>query len=111
MMRTVCLWMILALVLPAVAAAEDWSNVPLIDAKCSEKAKADPDSHTRACAMSCARSGFGILDKDGNYLKFDDNGNQQAMKLLQETNKKDHLRVKVSGKKEGDTIHVQTLTM
>jgi hypothetical protein len=110
-MKRIFFLMILAIAFPAFAAAEDWSNVSMIDAQCSTKAKADPDSHTRACAMTCAKSGFGILDKGGNYLKFDDKGNEQAMKLLQNTSKKDHIRVNVTGKKEGDVIHVQSLEM
>jgi hypothetical protein len=73
-----------------LAAAEDWSNVSVIDTNCSSKFKADPDSHTRACALKCAKSGFGILDKDGNYLKFDAKGNQEAITLLQNSTKKDH---------------------
>jgi hypothetical protein len=105
------LLIILALALPALAVAEDWNNVSIVDTNCSAKVKADPDAHTRACALSCAKSGFGILDKDGNYLKFDDKGNQEALKLLQNTDKKDHLRVNVSGTKEGNTIHVQSLKM
>jgi len=110
-MKKIFLLIILASALPAVAVAEDWSNVSMVDTQCSTKAKADPDSHTRACAMTCAKSGFGILDKDGNYLKFDEKGNQEAMKLLQNTSKKDHIRVEVTGKKEGDVIHVQSLKM
>ena len=110
-MKKIFLLIILASALPAVAVAEDWSNVSMVDTRCSTKAKADPDSHTRACAMTCAKSGFGILDKDGNYLKFDEKGNQEAMKLLQNTSKKDHIRVEVTGKKEGDVIHVQSLKM
>jgi hypothetical protein len=110
-MKRISLLVILALALPLLAAAENWDNVSMIDTNCSAKAKADPESHTRACAMKCAKSGFGILDKDGNYLKFDDRGNQEAMKLLQNTDKKDHLRVSVSGKKEGDTIQVDSLKM
>jgi hypothetical protein len=111
MLKRICLLMILALAMPAFAAAEDWSNVSIIDTNCSAKFKADPDSHTRACALQCAKSGYGILDKDGNYLKFDAKGNQEAVKLLQNTDKKDHLRVNVSGKKEGNTIHVESLKM
>lgn len=111
MMKRISLLMILALALPVLAAAEDWSNVSMIDTNCSDKVKADPDSHTRACALKCAKGGYGILDNAGNYLKFDDKGNQEALKLLQSTDKKDHLRVNVSGNKEGDTIHVQSLKM
>jgi hypothetical protein len=97
--------------LPAFAAAEEWSNVSMIDTQCSTKAKANPDAHTRACALACAKSGFGIVDKDGNYLKFDTKGNQEATKLLESTNKPDHLRVDVSGKTEGGVIHVESLKL
>ncbi len=110
-MKRLTFLMVLAIALPAFAAAETWSNVSMIDTQCSTKAKADPDSHTRECALTCAKSGFGILDKDGNYLKFDARGNAEAMKLLQNTTKKDHLRVNVTGEKQGNIIEVQLLKM
>jgi hypothetical protein len=99
------------LALPSFAAAEDWANVSMIDTQCSTKAKANPDAHTKACALACAKSGFGIIDKDGNYLKFDAKGNQEAMKLLEDTNKTDHIRVDVSGKKDGSVIHVASVKL
>lgn len=99
------------LALPAFAAAEDWSNVAMIDTQCSTKAKANPDAHTKACALACAKSGFGIIDSSGNYFKFDAKGNQEAIKLLESSNKQNHLRVDVSGKKDGDVIHVQSLKL
>jgi hypothetical protein len=99
------------LALPSFAMAEDWANVSMIDTQCSTKAKADPDAHTKACALACAKSGFGIIDKDGNYLKFDAKGNQEAMKLLEDTNKTDHIRVDVSGKKDGSVIHVASVKL
>jgi hypothetical protein len=111
MMKRISLLIALAIALPAFAAAENWSNVSIVDTQCSTKVKADPDSHTRDCALTCAKSGFGIFDKDGNYLKFDANGNAQAMKLLQNSTKKDHLRVNVTGEKQGDIIQVQSLKM
>ena len=110
-MKRISVLMLAALSLPAIASAESWTSVPIIDTQCSTKAKADPDSHTRDCALACAKSGFGILDKDGNYLKFDAKGNQEALKLLQSSSKKDHLRVNVTGDKEGGVIHVQSLEM
>jgi len=110
-MKRIFAVMMLAVALPAFAAAEAWNNVAIVDTQCAAKVKADPDSHTRDCAMACAKSGFGIVDKDGNYLKFDANGNAEAVKLLQGTTKKDHLRVSVTGEKQGDTIHVQSLKM
>lgn len=99
------------LALPSFAAAEDWANVSMIDTQCSTKAKANPDAHTKACALACAKSGFGIIDKDGDYLKFDAKGNQEAMKLLEDTNKTDHIRVDVSGKKDGSVIHVASVKL
>jgi hypothetical protein len=110
-MKRIFLLTILAMALPVLAAAEDWNNVSIVDTQCSTKAKADPDSHTRECALTCAKSGFGILDKDGNYLKFDAKGNAEALKLLQNTAKKDHLRVNVTGEKQGNIIEVQSLRM
>ncbi len=97
------------LVLPMFAAAEDWSNVAMIDTQCSTKAKANPDAHTKSCALACAKSGFGIVDKNGNYLKFDAKGNQEARSLLESSSKQNHIRVNVSGKKEGDVIYVKSL--
>lgn len=110
-MKRLSVLLVAAMAFPAFAAAESWSNVSIIDTQCSTKAKADPDSHTRVCALSCAKSGFGIVDKDGNYLRFDAKGNEEAIKLLQGTDNKDHLRVSVTGEKQGDIIHVQTVKM
>lgn len=95
--------------LPAFAAAASWNNVPIVDSQCAAKVKANPDIHARSCALACAKSGFGIVDENGNYLKFDERGNQQALKALESSSKKDHLRVTVSGQQEGNTIHVQSL--
>ena len=78
-MRKMFAVIMMAVALPAFAAAEAWNNVAIVDTQCAAKVKADPDSHTRDCAMACAKSGFGIVDKDGNYLKFDANGNAEAV--------------------------------
>lgn len=107
-------WLILlALVLgfSVFAAAETWTNVSLVDDHCVTKVKADPDSHTRDCMLKCQKAGYGVLTSNGTYLKLDKNGNDQALKLLQSTDKKDHLRVTVTGEREGDTIKVQSITM
>jgi hypothetical protein len=110
-MKRAVVLMAACLALPAFAAAENWSNVSMIDTQCSAKAKANPDAHTKACAMACAKSGFGIIDSSGNYLKFDAKGNQEALKLLESSNKQNHIRVDVSGKKDGEVIHVESLKM
>lgn len=110
-MKRISLLLALAMSLPAMAVAESWTNVPMVDTQCSAKVKADPDAHTRACAMACAKSGFGIVDSGGNYLKFDSNGNKAAKEQLENSTKKDHIRVDVNGSKDGDTIHVQSLKL
>jgi len=68
--------------IPALAAVATFSNVPVVDVNCSMKAAADPDSHTRACALKCAASGFGIVTKDNQFLKFDAEGNKTITEAL-----------------------------
>ena len=110
-MKKAALLLALFLALPALAAAQDWHNVSIIDTQCAAKVKSNPDAHTRSCALACSKSGYGIVDKDGNYLKLDQNGNQQALKLLESSSKRDHLRVDVKGEKVGDVIHVESLKL
>jgi len=95
--------------LPALAAT--YQNVSLVDVKCSKKAAANPDAHTRACALGCAKSGFGVLTSDGHFLKFDDNGNKEVLAELKATQKTDHLRVNVSGEVHGDTLAVSSVKL
>jgi hypothetical protein len=92
-----------------IAAAETWSNVPLIDTMCATKVKEKPDAHTKACALQCEKSGFGIVASDGTYLRFDDNGNAKALAALKATKKVDHLRVSVTGERQGETIKVDSV--
>jgi len=110
-MKRLVILLSFALVFPAFAAAESWNNVSIVDTQCSAKVKANPDAHARSCALACAKSGFGILAKNGQYLKFDSKGNEEATKLLQSSSEKDHLRVNVTGKKQGDIIQVQSLKL
>jgi len=44
-------------------------------------------------------------------LKFDDAGNARVVKALQDTKKKDHLRVTVEGKRSGSTIAVTSVSL
>ena len=83
--------------MPAFAAVETYKDVSVVDVNCSKKVAADPDSHTRACALKCAASGFGIVTKDKQFLKFDAEGNSKIVEALKTSDKKDHLRVDVSG--------------
>ncbi len=93
------------------AQAESWQGAALVDNQCAAKSKTDPDSHTRDCALGCAKSGFGIVTADGNYLKFDAAGNEKALAVLNSTKKEDHLRVNVTGDVAGGVIKVKTLAL
>lgn len=111
MKKAVFLLVTWALLLPLSAAAETWKNVAVVDTMCSVKAKAEPDKHTTKCALTCAKSGFGILTADGSFLKFDEAGNEKAVAALKQTKKADHLRATVTGERDGDTIKVQSLSL
>jgi hypothetical protein len=111
--RIACLAAALLLALPALAAAETWSNVSLVDQSCATKAKVaeNPDGHTRDCALQCSKNGYGVFTADGKYLKFDAAGSEKALAALRASSQKDHLRVTVTGTVEGDTITVATLEL
>jgi hypothetical protein len=99
------------LALPAVAAAETYKDVPVLDVNCSKKAVADPDSHTRACALKCEASGFGVVTSDKQFLKLDAQGNKEIVEALKSSEKKDHLRVDVTGDVKGDTLEVKSIKL
>jgi len=106
-------WVVLLAIfaIPAVAVAETFEGVALVDVNCSAKVKADPDAHTRACALQCQKSGFGILTSDGTFLKLNPQGNQQVVQLLSKSHKTDHLRVNVKGKVTAGALEVQSISL
>jgi hypothetical protein len=95
--------------LPAVG--ESFQDVSVVDSNCSSKVRANPDSHTRDCALKCAASGYGIITKDQKFLKFDDQGNAKLKQALQASKKKDHLRVDVTGDLDNDTLKVTSVKL
>jgi hypothetical protein len=97
--------------MPALAAVETYKDVSVVDVNCSTKVAADPDSHTRACALKCAASGFGIVTKDKQFLKFDAAGNAKIADALKASDKKDHLRVDVTGNVHVDTLKVTSIKL
>jgi hypothetical protein len=96
---------------PAFAANQTFNDVSVVDVACSQKAAADADSHTRECALTCQKSGFGIVTADKKFLKFDDAGNAKVLAELKASDKTDHLRVNVSGDVKGDTIKVTSVKL
>lgn len=98
-------------VVPALAATTSFNNVSVVDVSCAKKASANPDAHTRSCALACVKSGFGILTSDGQFLKFDATGNREIKKELEASHEKDHLRVNVKGEVQGDTLKVSSVSL
>lgn len=112
MKRLASLFVLLGLcAAPAFAAAATFNNVSVVDVKCSQKVAASPDSHTRACALGCAASGYGVLTKDHQFLKFDAAGNAKILKALKASHEKDHLRVDVTGDVQGGTLKVTSIKL
>ncbi|MBZ5588263.1 MAG: hypothetical protein LAO05_06850 [Acidobacteriia bacterium] len=111
MKRLLFIVLIASFILPTIAAAETWSNVPLIDKMCVDKVKADPDKHETSCLLACSKGGYGVLTAEGTWIKFDKKGNEEALKALKATKKTDGIRVTVTGEKEGDMIKVSTLAI
>ena len=94
---------------PALAAT--FNDVSVVDVACADKAAADADAHTRACALSCQKSGFGILTPDKKFLKFDADGNAKMLAELKASDKTDHLRVNVTGEVKGDTLKAASVQL
>jgi hypothetical protein len=97
--------------MPVFASAESYNGVSVVDVNCSKKVAADPDSHTRACALKCSASGYGIITSDQKFLKFDAEGNKKITEALKSSKKTDHLRVNVDGDVQGDTLKVSSITL
>jgi hypothetical protein len=102
----------LALVIALPLAAETWKNVSLMDAGCATKksAMADPAKHTKSCAMSCSKAGYGAV-VDGKFVKFDKKGSDLAAAAIKASDKKENLRADVTGDLKDGEIHVSSLTM
>jgi hypothetical protein len=96
---------------PLLVSAETWKDVSVIDTMCLKDFKAKADSHTKDCALQCAKGGYGVLTADGAFLKFDAAGNEKTVSALNATKKEDKLRATVVGKREGDTLKVESIVI
>ena len=78
--------------------------------------KGGPDAvakHERTCNLkpNCAKTGFGVVTADNKFLSFDESGNTQALKALQESTKKDDMKVVVEGDVHDGKITVSSLKL
>ncbi|MCP5115550.1 MAG: hypothetical protein GY953_32385 [bacterium] len=109
---------ILALVMLFAAAAPAAElEGHLVDTMCSAKvAKGGQKAaamHTKDCAQMppCEASGYGVVTSDSKFIKFDDAGNEKAVAALKATDKKDNLKVHVTGDVSGDNVKVTDLKL
>src|SRR3954468_19310330 len=103
MKRAVCLFAFLV----NMAAAETLSGT-VVDIMCRGK---DLAGHTRECAVTCSKSGYGLVTADGKFLKFDESGNARTLTALKKATKEKDLKAKVSGTLDGDVLKVQALEL
>jgi hypothetical protein len=97
----------IALMAAGLASAETFSGT-VVDVMCKGK---DLAGHTRSCALDCAKSGFGLVQADGKFLKFDESGNARTLSMLKKSSKDKDLKVKVNGSLDGEVIKVQTVEL
>jgi len=99
MKRIACLLLLCG----GVAAAETLSGT-VVDVMCRGK---DLASHTRECAVTCSKSGFGLVTADGKFLKFDESGNARTLTALKKLGREKDLKAKVRGCVTGEVVKVE----
>jgi len=104
-MKYIALSLVLTAGLAVAAAAESVSGT-VVDVMCRGK---DLASHTRECALTCAKSGYGVVTADGKFLKFDEAGNARTLAALKKLSKEKDLKAKVTGTVDGDIIKVESV--
>src|SRR4051812_23091678 len=102
-MKFVCSLFLLA----APVWAADFSGT-VVDIMCRGK---DLSSHTRECAITCAKSGYALVTADGKFLKFDESGNARTLAVLKKAAREKDLKAKVTGSLDGDLLKVQSIEL
>ena len=70
-------------------------------------------AHSRGCLQmpACSASGYGVLSDDGQFIRFDEHGNQMARKLIKDTAKETGIKITVSGTVDGGKIAVSKIEL
>jgi len=100
-MKAVCLFALLV----NIVVAETLSGT-VVDIMCRGK---DLAGHTRECAVTCSRSGYGLVTADGKFLKFDESGNARTLTALKKLTREKDLKAKVTGSVAGDILKVEAI--
>ena len=98
--------LLLAAAFLAPLAFADSFTGTVVDVMCRGK---DLASHTRECAVTCSRSGYGLMTPEGKFLKFDEAGNARTLATLKKLAKEKDLKAKVTGTLDGDILKVETV--
>ena len=116
-MKRILITVCTLLVVLSVPVAAETVEGYLIDKMCSAKvAKEGADAakmHTKDCALmpDCKGSGYGVVTADGKFLKFDEDGNRMAAKVLGFVSGKDNIKVTVNGEVKGSSITVKAIQL
>ena len=97
-----------AAALLSVSAFAETFNGTVVDVSCKGK---DLASHTKKCAVGCAKSGYALVTSDGKFLKFDEKGNAKALAALKATSKEDDLKATVEGTMDGEVLNVTSISI
>src|SRR4051812_23976555 len=89
----------------SLAAAETLSGT-VVDIMCKGK---DLAGHTRECAVTCSKSGYGLVSADGKFLKFDESGNVRTLAALKKLSREKDLKAKVTGTVSGEILKVDSI--
>ena len=80
----------------------------LMPAKCRND---NPVEHTRACALACKSTGFGLALANGEWIAFDAKGNRMAIEALEATKLSSDLKARVEGRRDSGVIAVDSITL
>lgn len=91
----------------------------LVDVSCSKdeaEAGSSPawgQKHSRGCLLMpvCVRSGYAVLTPNNEVVRFDSKGNEQAHRLILDTNRDANWRVVVHGIRQGDQVAVSKIDL
>lgn len=106
----------MAAVSTVLASAAEIEGV-VVDVACStdtlKGGQAAALQHDKDCALMapCVKSGYGVVTSDNKFIKFDADGNTKMLAALKATDKKDNLKIKVSGDVSGDTMTVTSVAI
>jgi hypothetical protein len=92
----------------SVAAFAETFNGTVVDVMCKGK---DLASHTKKCAVGCAKGGYALVTSDGKFIKFDEVGNAKALAALKATSKENDLKATVEGTMDGDVLQVSSIAI